>query len=113
MPVDELLKMTLLEATATLIDCAKTWAPDDPIVKRAVRRMERRLEVLQLRAANARRLRRHKAWVALQSFRPVCDCGHRFIFGEFAGAAVLTGHGNIKRYHCPKCSKLVVGLAEQ
>jgi len=104
--------MTLLEATSTLLDCVKTWGPDDSVqIRRAVKRMEKRLDVLQLRAKKALRRRRHKGWLDLQHLAPVCQhCGATFIFGDFAKTAELNHKGDIIRFDCPECAELVVFL---
>jgi hypothetical protein len=100
--------VTLLDATATLIDCAKTYADHDKSVMRAVARMEKRLRLLQLRAARARRSRRRSAWRALQFFAPVCRCSHRFTFGQFVRSAEIDGRGWIQRFVCPACRGFVI-----
>jgi hypothetical protein len=104
--------MTLLEATSTLLDCVKTWSPNNsPQVNRAVRRMERRLQVLQLRQAKSLRRRRQKGWLDLQHLAPACQhCGFDFCFGDFAKTAELNWRGDIIRFDCPSCEKLVVML---
>jgi len=102
--------MNLLDATATLIDCAKTYADHDPGVQRAVKRMEKRLRLLQLRAAKARRSRRYKAWRTLQHLNPVCKCSHRFTFGEFIASADISHHGLIHVFVCPYCRRLVINF---
>lgn len=102
--------MTLLDATATLIDTAKTYAEHDRAVMRAVKRMEKRLRLLQLRSLKATRRRRHFAWKTLQHLNPVCDCSHRFTFIEFIHAAEIDHRGWIKLFICPHCRRLVVLL---
>ncbi|MES2219372.1 MAG: hypothetical protein V4587_00210 [Acidobacteriota bacterium] len=106
--------MTLLEATGMLIDCAKTWAPEnDRLMKRAVKRMEKRLLVLQVRAAKERHRRRRIAWNDLQAIKPVCDCGHAFELGEFVRQAELGARGCIKHFQCPHCDVLVIGVRSE
>src|SRR5690349_15918127 len=104
--------MTLLEATTILLDCVKTWGPDNSVqIKTAVKRMEKRLEVLQLRAAKALRRRRHKGWLDLQHLAPTCQhCGRQFAFGDFAKTAELNHKGDIIRFDCPVCEQVVVLL---
>src|SRR4051812_34002215 len=61
--------MTLLEATSHLIDCAKTNAHEsDRVMQRAVKRMEKRLAVLKLRAAKTLRRNRRLAWGIYTSY---------------------------------------------
>jgi hypothetical protein len=102
--------MNLLEATALLVDCAKEFGPGDSHTRKAIKRMEQRLRVLKLRAAKARRKRRHKAWEALQHFAPECRCGHVFTFGEFVRAATIDHRGWIQRFDCPACQILIIKL---
>lgn len=103
--------MTLLEATSHLIDAAKTWCPrDDKMLTRAIKRMEKRLEVLQFRKATALRRRRHKAWELMQHLRRDCQhCGFDFCFGDFVKTAEID-HRQLVRFDCPACEKLVVVL---
>jgi len=104
--------MTLLDATATMIDACKTWAPEnDKVLQRAVKRMEKRLAVLRLRAAKALRRRRQKGWADLQHLAPSCpSCGIEFSFGDFVKAAELNHRGDILNFDCPDCSERVVLL---
>jgi len=117
--------MTLLEATKTILDAVKTWCPqerhdrrrpgffdfNDPNLRKAVIRMEKRLEVLQFRAAKSLQRRRHKGWADLQLLSPVCPhCGCTFVFGEFAKRAELNWRGDIIRFDCPECEDCVVFL---
>lgn len=104
--------MTLLDATATLIDLVKTWAPqEDAHTKRAIRRMERRLDVLRLRAAKSLRRRRSKGWKDLQFLAPKCvTCGEEFCFGDFVKKAELNHRGDIIRYDCPSCGAVSILL---
>lgn len=62
--------MNLLEATSTLIDAAKTYGPEsDRVLQRSIKRMEKRLHVLQVRSAKARKRNRMKAfWDAMAIF---------------------------------------------
>lgn len=107
--------MTLLDATTTLIDTAKTYAPEDRVVARAVKRMEKRLRLLQLRNAKAIRRRRSSAWVdCLVVIKATCSgCGFVFDFGSFVKNAQLTGHGHIKSLRCPNCSKPLIGYPSE
>lgn len=112
--------MTLLEATAHLIDLAKTSGPEDAITRRAIKRMEKRLEVLRLRAAKALRARRHSAWVdfevVYQGNHPDSKChkcGFEIGYGDFVKSALLTGRGHIKRFCCPACGQLLIGFPQE
>lgn len=114
--------MTLLEATTTLIDAVKTWAPEeDRKIAQAVKRMEKRLFVLQVRAAWARKRNRRKAFYdAMGEFGggvvdngpaggikyaviPCKACRFFVTFGDFCKGAEFTGHGRIIILVCPKC----------
>lgn len=110
--------MNLLEATTTLIDCAKTYAPEnDKVVARAVRRMEKRLHVLQVRSVKARKRCRVKAfWDAMANFeggvcvktnKPVftCPACHCLInFADFCHKGMFSGSGKMVSMQCPQCS---------
>lgn len=102
--------MTLLEATSHLIDIAKTFGRDDAITRRAIKRMERRLAVLQLRTAKALRARRHKAWWNGPSTTqcPHPECQHPISFGEFCKSAHIDGRGRTRRWDCPHCGRPIV-----
>ena len=103
--------MTLLNATSILLDFVKTEAPEDPHIKRAVKRMERRLAVLQLRSAKALLRRRHKGWADLLHLAESCPaCGIKFSFGDFAKTALLNSRGDILNFDCPDCGVTVVRL---
>ena len=111
--------MNLLEATTTLIDAVKTHAPEeDRMVQRAVRRMEKRLFVLQVRRAKARKRNRRKAfWQAVGLFDGgvlvtdsskrgmfLCpQCKGRIFFGDFCKNAEFTGSGRFTTMSCPHC----------
>jgi hypothetical protein len=126
--------MTLLDATATLIDFAKTnGIESDSHLLKAVKRMEKRLRLLQLRRAKTIRRNRQSAWddcrlglLARWSWQnpgkataikkqkliedPECHrCGFKFNFGLFLKNAVLDGRGKIKTLICPKCNELLIG----
>lgn len=103
--------MTLLEATATLIDCAKTYGEHDSAVMKAVRRMEKRLAVLQLRALKAKKRCRSYAWKSLRFLNPKClVCEHEFTFGELVHGAEINHRGWIHNFICPQCRSLVMIL---
>lgn len=109
--------MNLLEATTTLIDAVKTWAPeDDRKIAQAVKRVEKRVFVLQVRAAKRRKRNRVKAFYhAMGHFGGGCDpqfrralilckaCNHWIFFGDFCRNAEWTGNGLIISLTCPKC----------
>lgn len=113
--------MTLLEATTTLIDAVKTYAPeDDRSIQRAVKRMEKRLFVLQVRQAKARKRNRVKAfWNALGLFNGglctqlkeacfVCPaCKQKLYFGDFCKNAEFSNGGRFEAMGCPHCSCLM------
>jgi predicted RNA-binding Zn-ribbon protein involved in translation (DUF1610 family) len=104
--------MNLLEATAHLIDLAKTLGRDDAMTRRAIKRMEKRLEVLRLRAAKALRARRHKAWMRGPSTTqcPHRACEHEITFGDFIKSAVIDGRGKVTEWRCPHCGRWLVPL---
>lgn len=98
-----------------MIDAVKTWCPaGDRKLNGAIKRMEKRLEVLQFRAAKALSARRHKGWAMLKKLIPGQTCGScaiEFSFGDFAKAANLTGHGQIREFRCPSCDEFLIGYA--
>ena len=105
--------MTLLDATTTLIDCAKTYGPEgDRVLQRAINRMELRLRLLQLRRAKAIRRCRRNAWrdcVNLTKGR--CrHCRAEIDFGYFVRSARISGTGLIKSLDCPQCNAPLVRL---
>ena len=115
--------MNLLDATTTLIDTAKTYAPEnDAVIARAIKRMEKRLFVLQVRSAKARKRNRVKAfWDAMGLFKggasggpksdaviPCKVCDHLIGFGEFCKHAEFTGGGRIETLTCPNCNNVMV-----
>lgn len=120
--------MTLLEATATLIDAVKTWAPgEDRKLKAAVKRMEKRLRLLQLRARKAFRRRRWSAWYQAcadygevwhppgrptrRLTDPICgQCFHMINYREFCHSAEFGGRGNLLVLCCPYCDFPMTGL---
>lgn len=99
--------MTLLEATALLIDCARTYGPEqDRVLARAVKRMEKRLAVLQKRHGKALLSRLHRGWIVLRivlrSVTPTCPtCETAITYGDFIRTAELWGDGCIKNFPCP------------
>jgi hypothetical protein len=123
--------MNLLDASITLVDAARQL-PDNPSLSRAIKRMEKRIRVLQLRAAKTRRRRRWRAWAEalavagtdnpnvtrlyrrLDQVRSlVCaGCGFRFDFGAFVRHAELRGRGHVKHLDCPQCGYGIFGVPE-
>ncbi len=114
--------MNLLEATTTLIDAVKTYAPeDDRAIARAVKRMEKRLLILQVRAAKRRKANRVKAfWQAMALFNgSVCDdarvskkqqacficpsCRKLLFWGDFIRSAQISPGGRFESTTCPHC----------
>lgn len=104
--------MTLLDATSTILDAVKTWCPDnDRKLKSAVKRMEKRLEVLRLRSLKSLRRRRHKGFNDLLHFCPKCPyCAEEFVFGDFAKSAQLNTRGDVLRFDCPSCLEKILTL---
>ncbi len=109
--------MNLLCATTTLLDAVKTHAPeDDRIIKAAIKRMEKRLGVLQLRAAQAKKRNRSNAfWDAMARFSggvsksdqaviPCKGCGLHIDFADFCSMGEYDGRGRIKSLTCPACN---------
>lgn len=114
--------MNLLDATATLIDFARTNAHEsDRVVQRAIRRMEQRHDVLKVRAARNRKRTRTKAfWWAMAAFNGgavtetgigrlraafACSaCNRPFFFGDFCKHAQWDGRGFVTKVTCPSCS---------
>jgi len=106
--------MTLLEATSTLIDFAKTNAPDsDRVMARAIKRLEKRLAVLQLRKAKSRRTGRNRAWRLMKHLfgdAPECQhCAAEITFKEFVTTAQINGQ-RICLFNCPRCQKTIITL---
>lgn len=103
--------MTLLDATSHLLDWAKTHGTEDRLLKCAIRRMEQRLSVLQLRQANALRRRRHRAWTSLQAVATTCpDCGVVWSFGDFIEIAEIDHRGNLIRFDCSDCEAMIFSV---
>jgi len=113
--------MTLLTATTTLLDAVKTYAPEeDQQIRRAVKRMEKRLMVLQVRAAKREKANRTDAfWDAMGKFEggvcvfkhtacfPCKACKQHIYFGDFLKNAEWDGRGRVKSVLCPKCNLLM------
>lgn len=102
--------MTLLDATSLLIEIAKTRGADDRITRKAIRRMEERLNVLQFRKQTALLRRRHRAW----PFRDIKDlrcpsCSFELSFGDFARDADIDYRSLTKSWHCPACRAFLMG----
>ena len=110
--------MTLLDATTTLIDAVKTYAPeDDRNISRAVKRMEKRLFILQVRNAKAWKRNRIKAfWNAMALFNGgaclkshrACfgcpNCKRKLFFGDFCKNADFSAGGRFISMICPGCN---------
>lgn len=112
--------MTLLNATTLLIETIKTHClDDDPQVKRALKRMEKRLVILRLRRLQAhKRCQMNAFWDAVKTFgggavgeagnREACitcqQCAKPILFVEFVKEGIFTGRGKIISLHCPHCS---------
>ena len=115
--------MTLLEATTTLIDAVKTYAPeDDRSISRAVKRMEKRLFVLQVRQAKARKRNRVKAFFnamglfsggACTITHKACfqcpRCKQKLFFFDFCKNAEFSASGRFVVMSCPYCACLMEG----
>ncbi|HEV2692407.1 MAG TPA: hypothetical protein VG347_05875 [Verrucomicrobiae bacterium] len=113
--------MTLLTATSTLIDAVKTYAPEeDAHIQRAVKRMEKRLLVLQVRAKkNEKRIRTLAFWCAMVTFNggvspgprlaviPCKGCEYLITFKDFIKNGEWDGRGNFKSLICPHCECLM------
>ncbi len=92
---------------------------NDKPLQRAVRRMEKRLELLQYRRLTLRRRSRSRAWEWYQFTRGVrgilqgevaCPyCKFEICFGEFLKAVELRGNTcDIIRFDCPACGTLLM-----
>lgn len=109
--------MNLLDATATVLDLAKTHAHEsDRVAQAAIKRVEKRLHLLRIRAAkNRRRLRHHAWWILMWHFKggwlqdskvmviecPQCD--ELVDFGHVCRSAVISGRGAVVKFDCPHC----------
>jgi hypothetical protein len=114
--------MNLLDATTILIESAKNFCPvEDPEILRAVKRMEKRLEVLQYRAAKRKKQVRMSAfWDAFGEFGGgksvarnaaviVCKgCQSEIDFGDFLKHAEWDGIGRVKSLNCAQCGLLMM-----
>jgi len=119
--------VNLLDATVTLLDAVKTFAPDTVEIKRAARRMEKRLLVLQVRAAKSLRRRRWNAFYEASAMTgdvvrvegcinhhgpPKCQhCAYQFDFGSSVREADICGRAHIKQLYCPACGYHMIGLS--
>lgn len=113
--------MTLLDATTTLIDFARTnGSEEDACLARAIKRMEQRLFVLQVRHAKRQKQIRTKAfWDAMCNFNggacqltrqaciPCPTCQLKIFSGDFMKNAEWTGTGKVLTLACPKCGCLM------
>jgi len=113
--------VTLLEATTRLIDTVKEHVhlPDHPDVNRAVKRMEKRLHVLQVRHAYRQKSNRSKAfkdsWSHLCCTGPadisaiiICrNCNSEIFFVDFVENAEWSGNGKFLSLTCPWCRHLM------
>lgn len=112
--------MTLLDASVHLVDTAKQM-PENRILNQAIKRMEKRIQVLRLRSAKARRRNRRYAWQLfvdiyghnrkLENKPPTScqNCDFAFDFGSFVKHADITGRGQIQSLHCPRCDAHLMG----
>jgi hypothetical protein len=115
--------MTLLEATITLIDAARQL-PEDKTRERAIKRVEKRVRLLQLRALRARKWNRRKAFydavaitgggVATVLGRmfaiAICkQCNTQLDFGDFCRCGQFNGRGKAISFFCPKCKSYLIG----
>lgn len=110
--------MTLLEATSYLI----AWAKDvqnlsgrpNKELSRALKRLEKRLDVLRLRQANAMRRRRQKAWKMVHHLLgdpALCPiCRFDIAFGDFVKTADIDYRGHIDEFVCPSCDFPIILL---
>ncbi len=112
--------MTLLNATSAVIDVIKEHSlDDDEHVRNAVKRLEKRLFVLQLRHTKRQKQNRWKAFrQAIQMFGGgalhtkdglrdcvICQkCRHGIEFDDFIENATFNGNGRIITLVCPHCS---------
>ena len=110
--------MTLLEATSCVIAWARevqqlSGSPNKELT-RALKRLEKRLEVLRYRQANALRRRRQKGWamfVHLLGDPAVCPfCKFDICFGDFCKHSTINNRGYILESVCPSCDTPIVVL---
>lgn len=119
--------MTLLDATATLIDFAKTNGPweTDLVLARSIKRMEQRFEVLRRRHEKSTRRNWEKAFFSAMGqigggadrqtgFAVIIheDCPHETTFDAFLNCSVISGRGDCLAFRCPGCNKLLIGKPE-
>jgi DNA-directed RNA polymerase subunit RPC12/RpoP len=113
--------MNLLDATETLLDAVRTHAPweTDITIARSIKRMEKRLEVLKLRAEKRRQNISETAFfnalgivgggavnVTTAKGTPaiLCrNCQTKILFEDFVEVAVFNGAGTMQSMTCPKC----------
>lgn len=116
--------MTLLEATTTVIETIKERQLDeDPHVRLAVRRMEKRLEVLKYRHQKRQLAIRHRAFheaaatfgggvFVKQKHKEVvilCQkCGKMIRYDMFLKNGSWNGMGKIQSLRCPHCGVMMV-----
>jgi hypothetical protein len=103
--------MNLLDATTHVLEAARE-APENPILTRAIKRLDRRVQLLRLRAAKARRRNRHKAWnratIPFGASHIGCvECKCTIDFGTFAKRALIDGRGRAVELRCPECGAQV------
>lgn len=94
--------MTLLNATVTVLEAARL-APESRELHAAIKRMEKRLEVLQARQAKAERRRQWRCILAC-----VCPaCSHRWQDSEkFMSLLKYSFSGGIIGFTCPECKEV-------
>ncbi len=116
--------VNLRTATSTLIDFARTNGHEsDRELQRAIRRMEQRYAVLQLREAKNRKRTRSKAfWSAMAAFEggvytinakghagfPCSGCKAAIFFGDFCKLGQWDGRGIVTQMICPKCALVMM-----
>ena len=111
--------MNLLEATSTLLDFVKTNAPEnDKTIQRAIKRMEKRLTVLQARRAkNLKRIQMEAffdartitiaAVIGGVAMMQCTKCLEIIEFDDFVRTAEYTGRGRFLSVTCPWCRFLM------
>lgn len=105
--------MTLLEATSTLIDAVRSHGLDEqPAVRRALKRMEQRLDVLQHRQSKALLRRRQIAYAMLKALtKGHCRvCRFDIAYGDFLHNphCQYDGRGFLRFYRCANCGEVLV-----
>lgn len=116
--------MTLLDASITLVDAARQL-PENRALKGAIKRMEKRIQVLQLRSRKAFRRRRWRAWyhacadagdvwnspLGRRLTDPICmSCFHMVQFSQFCHIAEFNSRGLLSLC-CPHCGYCIAGLS--